>query len=106
METPTAEMRRPPHQQNAATTPALRGPTRSSQPPQIAADTPSSTKKRVNIQPRSNWVQSQSVAKRACPVMATLPQKVVASPGQGIALSKPCATPTARPSGSQNTLKP
>jgi hypothetical protein len=31
--TPTAEIKRPPHQQQAATTPALRGPARSAQPP-------------------------------------------------------------------------
>ena len=97
---------RPPHQQSAATTPALRGPTRSSQPPQMAAEVPSSTKNSVYIQPRSNWVQSQSVANRAWAVMATLPKNVVASPAHGIALSRPSATPTARPSGSQNTLKP
>src|SRR6185437_7675568 len=103
---PKALTRRPPPQHSAATTPALRGPTRSSQPPQIAAETPSSTKNNVNIQPKSNWVQSQLVANKARPVMPTLPQKVVASPGQGTAVSRPCATPTARPSGSQNTLKP
>src|SRR3546814_9392488 len=73
---------RPPHQQSAATTPALRGPTRSSQPPQMAAEVPSSTKNSVYIQPRSNWVQSQLVVKSACPVMISLPPKVVASPGQ------------------------
>src|SRR6476469_11264348 len=106
MYTPTAEIRRPPHQQSAATTAALRGPTRSSHQPQIAAETPSSTKNRVNIQPRSNWVQSQSLANRAWPVIATLPQNVVASPGQAIGLSSPWAAATARPSGTQNTLKP
>ena len=36
MVTPNAEMTRPPHQQRAATTPALRGPARSSQPPHSA----------------------------------------------------------------------
>ncbi len=97
---------RPPHQQSAATTPALRGPTRSSQPPQMAAEVPSSTKNSVYIQPRSNWVQSQLVVNSALPVMRSLPPKVVASPGQTIGLPVPAATPSARPSGSQNTLKP
>ena len=42
---------------------------------QRAAETPSSTKNRVNIQPRSNWVQSQLVANRARAVMPTLPKR-------------------------------
>ena len=71
---------RPPHQQSAATTPALRGPTRSSQPPQMAAEVPSSTKNSVYIQPRSNWVQSQLVVNSALPVMSEL-----AAEGGGIA---------------------
>src|SRR5271166_3194906 len=78
----------------------------SSHPPQIAADDPRTRKKRVNIQPRSNCVQSQSTANSACPVMASLPAKLVASPGQAIGLGAPLATATARPSGTQNTLKP
>src|SRR5712671_1066268 len=40
-----AEITSPPHQHSAATTPALRGPARSSHPPQTAADDPSSTKR-------------------------------------------------------------
>ena len=47
IDTPIAAMPMPPHQQNAATTPALRGPTRSSQPPQIAAAAPRTTKNKV-----------------------------------------------------------
>src|SRR5450631_2700855 len=99
-------MTSPPHQHSAATTPALRGPSRSSQPPQIAAEEPSNTKKSVNIQPRSNCVQSQSVANRACPVIPSLPQKLVASPGHAKGLAAPLAAATARPSGTQNTENP
>src|SRR5271170_8250246 len=99
-------MTRPPHQHRAATKPALRGPSRSNQPPQTAADAPKMTKNRVNIQPTSNWVQSQSVAKSAWPVMPTLPQKEVGSPGQAIGLAAPVAAATARPRGTQNTEKP
>jgi len=32
----------------------------------MAAEVPSSTKKSVNIQPRSNWLQLQLVVKSAC----------------------------------------
>lgn len=39
-----AEIHRPPHQQRAATNPALRGPDRSSQPPQTAAEDPRNIK--------------------------------------------------------------
>src|ERR1700743_1485014 len=99
-------MTKPPHQHSAATKAALRGPSRSSQPPQIAAADPSTTKKSVNIQPTSNCVQSQSVAKSAWLVMPTFPQNVVASPGQATDLAAPVDTATARPSGTQNTEKP
>src|SRR4051812_25165740 len=61
--TPTAAVGSPPHQQIAATTPALRGPACSSQPPQIAAADPRNTKKSVNIQPSVLIFQSQPVAK-------------------------------------------
>ena len=54
---------KPPDQHSAATTPALRGPARSSQPPQMAAETPSSTKNSVNIQPMLATRQSQVVVK-------------------------------------------
>src|SRR5260370_41088388 len=96
----------PPHEHSVATKPALRGPSRSGQPPQIAADEPRSTKNSVYIQPRSNWVQSQSVAKGAWAVMPSLPEKLVASPGQASGLGAPLAAATMRPSGTQNTEKP
>ena len=51
----------PPHQQTADTTPALRGPARSSQLPQMAADEPSSTKNSVYIQPSVEIFQSRRV---------------------------------------------
>src|ERR1700733_1974928 len=88
-----APRKRPPAQQHAATAPALRGPTRSSQPPQIAAETPSRTKKSVNIQPMLAMRQSQVVVKISC--------KNVMS---GHALG--CVIPSARDNGSQNTEKP
>ena len=56
--TPTAAMRKPPPQQNAATTPALRGPTRSSQRPKTAADEP--RKKMPSAKVRLTWVSVQS----------------------------------------------
>jgi hypothetical protein len=83
----------PPAQHTAATTPALRGPTRSSQPPQIAAETPSNTKNSVNIQPMLAMRQSHVVVNSSC-------SSVMSGHAFG-ALS-----PTARDSGSQNTLKP
>src|SRR5215467_6940697 len=63
--TPTAEISRPPHQQQAATTPALRGPERSSQPPHVAAAEPRNTKNSVYIQPSSLTFQSQLVVNRS-----------------------------------------
>ena len=77
--TPSAEMKKPPPQQSAATTPALRGPSRSTQAPKSAADEPSITKKSVYIHPSVLIFQSSG----ADEVM-----------------------PMARLSGSQNTLKP
>src|SRR5476649_1424435 len=91
--TPKAPISSPPAQHSAATKPALRGPTRSSQPPQIAADTPSSTKNNVNIQPRLATFQSQVVVNNSC-----------ISDMSGHALG--AVSPMARDSGSQNTLKP
>ena len=72
---------------------ALRGPTRSSQPPQIAADTPSTTKNSVNIQPMLAMRQSQVVVSSSC-----------ISDMSGHALE--AVMPIARDNGSQNTLKP
>src|SRR5208283_4486573 len=83
----------PPAQQQAATAPALRGPTRSSQPPQIAADTPSRTKKSVNIQPMLAMRQSQVVVNNSWTSVMS---------GQVLA----AVIPSARDSGSQNTLNP
>src|SRR5437867_6168297 len=91
--TPTAAMTMPPHQQMAETTPALRGPERSSQPPHSAADDPRKTKKSVYIHPRSATRQSQVVVKSAAPSVRS-----------GHATDR--VTPSARDSGSQNTLKP
>src|SRR5881628_2307368 len=48
---PRLEITRPPHQHSADTTPALRGPACSSQPPNSAVDSPRNTKNSVNIQP-------------------------------------------------------
>src|SRR5438445_6116279 len=91
--TPTAEIKRPPHQQKAATIPALRGPTRSSQPPQTAADEPRKMKNSAYIGVMSTMRQSQVVRNRD-----------EMSDGSGQATY--FWTPTARESGSQNTLKP
>src|SRR4026207_2534181 len=94
---PSAEIRKPPLQQKAATTPALRGPTRSSQPPQMAAEVPSNTKNRVYIQPRSHWLQLQLGVKSACSVPAVFsPNVVAAAEHSGTALpsapkSAPCS---------------
>ena len=87
-------MRKPPPQQNAATTPAFRGPACSSQRPHIAADEPRKTKNSVNIQPSMLIFQSQSVAK-------TRWRKLIVS-GQATGWVRPMALL----SGSQNTLKP
>ncbi len=72
-------MQNPPPQQHAATTPALRGPSRSSHGPNTAADDPSMTKKSVYIHP--------SVLMRQ-------------SPGADSVM------PITRLSGNQKTLKP
>ncbi len=83
----------PPHQHNAATNPALRGPARSSHPPQIAAETPRMTKNSVNIQPRLATRQSQVVVNNSCTIDMS-----------GHAFG--AVSPMARDNGSQNTLKP
>src|SRR5476651_213145 len=92
--TQTAPISRPPHQQSAETKPALRGPTRSSQPPQIAAAEPRITKNNVNIQPRLLTFQSQLVANSSV------------TSDMSAAQAFDLVTPMARDSGSQNTLKP
>src|SRR3569832_145578 len=74
--------------------PALRGPARTSQPPQSAAAEPRNTKNSVNIQPSVDTFQSQVVANSDC----TKPM----SAGQ----STDFVIPTARDNGSQNTENP
>ena len=71
----------------------MRGPTRSSQPPQTAAAMPSSTKNSVYIQPMLATRQSQVVVKSSC-----------TSDMSGHAFG--AVNPIARDSGSQNTEKP
>src|SRR4029078_9644470 len=90
---------------SAETNAALRGHTRSSQPPQVAAETPSSTKKNVYIQPRSNWLQLQSVAVRACSVPSDFSAKVT-PPCEHSGSALPSAPRRAPCSGFQNTEKP
>src|ERR1700730_5508590 len=92
--TPPAEMTSPPHQQPAATTPALRGPARSSQPPQMAAADPRNTKNRVYVHPSMFNFQSQLV------VSATA--RKLMSFGH----STDWEMPRALDSGSQKTEKP
>src|SRR5262249_3604409 len=90
---PTDPSTRPPHQHRAATIPALRGPTRSSQPPHNAAETPSTTKNSVYIQARLARRQSQEVVNNSPTIVIS-----------GHVLL--CVMPIERDSGSQNTLKP
>ena len=84
---------RPPPQHRAATAPALRGPARSSQPPQMAAETPSTTKNSVYIQPMLATFQSQVVVNSSWTRDMS---------GQAFG----AVSPMARDSGSQNTEKP
>src|SRR5690242_4416594 len=91
--TPTAEITRPPHQHTAAATPALRGPARSSQPPNTAADEPRNTKNSVYITVTSLTRQSQLVV-------------VSASISDMSLHTTDLEMPRARDSGSQNTLNP
>lgn len=72
----------------------MRGPTRSSQPPQIAAEEPSSTKNSVYIQPRSATFQSHAV------VNSEAARPTSAAQATGLVM------PIAWLSGSQNTEKP
>src|SRR5512138_1626208 len=91
--TPTAEITRPTHQHSADATPALRGPARSSQPPNSAADRPRNTKNSVYITVTSVTLQSQLV--------------VVSASSNDMSLhTVDLVIPIARDSGSQNTLKP
>jgi len=90
---PMAPRTRPPAQQQAATKPALRGPTRSSQPPHMAADTPRMTKNNVYIQPMLATRQSQVVVNNSW--ISDMSGQVLLA-----------VIPSARDSGSQNTEKP
>ena len=85
----------PPHQHTADTTPALRGPARSSQPPQMAAEQPRNTKNSVYIQPSVATVQSHCVVNNWVKKPTSLPQ---AAPAPAVC--------SALDSGSQNTEKP
>src|SRR5882724_3215245 len=91
---PPAEMTSPPHQQMAATTPALRGPARSSHPPQMAAADPRNTKKSVYVHPSMYNFQSQFVAN-------TRARKPIS-----LGHSSDSLMPMALDSGSQNTENP
>jgi hypothetical protein len=65
----------------------------------------STTKKSVNIQPRSNCVHSQLVAVSAVRVPRVLSQNVAAAQAQADTFV-PVAIPTERDKGSQKTLNP
>ena len=91
---PSAPSTSPPAQQQAETSPALRGPTRSSHPPQTAAEAPRKKMNRVNTQFSSLTFQSQVVVNSAFSSPASAAQP------RGLSM------PMARDSGSQNTLKP
>ena len=89
-----AESTRPPHQHRADTTPALRGPACSSQPPNSAALDPRSTKNSVYIHPRIGLSQSQVVVNSLSTQDTSAPQGTEA------------VMPIALVNGSQNTEKP
>ncbi len=90
-------MAMPPHQHRAATKPVRRGPLRSTQRPNTAAEAPRTTKNRVYIQPRSATVQSQVLVVRA--LLSSLRKPAF---GQAIDALPPSACDI----GSQKTLKP
>src|SRR5262245_21335347 len=94
--TPNAEITMPPHQHTALTRPALRGPARSSQPPQIAAAQPRNTKNNVYIQPSVATRQSQPVTNHSAKKLTSAPH----------ALGPVPAVASDFDSGSQNTEKP
>ena len=85
---------RPPHQQIAATTPALRGPARSSQPPQIAAATPSNDEEQ-RIHPAHARDFPVACRREQLAARSTYPD-----------MRSAAVKPIARDSGSQNTQKP
>ena len=84
----------PPHQHSADTTPALRGPARSSQPPQTAALEPRKTKNSVYIHPSVEIGQSQAV------LTSCSKNPISAAQATG------SCTPRALDNGSQKTEKP
>ena len=84
----------PPHQHKALTTPALRGPARSNQPPHKAAELPNKTKNRVYIQPKVETFQSQVV-------MNSSWKKPISGPHLMASLM-----PSALDKGNQKTEKP
>ena len=86
-------MRNPPPQQSAATSPALRGPSRSSQPPNNAAERPRNTIPIVKVQRRSLTRQLQVVVNSAS-VSDIVLQAASVSPEMALL------------SGSQKTLRP
>jgi len=92
--TPKAAINIPPHQHMALTTPALRGPARSSQPPHNAAELPSSTKNKVYIQPKVETFQSHVLVKSSW-------KNPISAPHFSGSLM-----PKALDKGSQNTEKP
>ena len=91
---PSAEISMPPHQHSADTTPALRGPARSSQRAQMAAAQPRKTKNSVYIQPSVEIFQSQWETNSSW-------KKPISGPHLMASLM-----PSALDSGSQNTEKP
>src|SRR5262245_55418630 len=98
-------MTSPPHQQTAATTPALRGPARSSHPPQVAAEMPSSTKNSVYVQPSVATFQSQVVVAAWAARSAT---NCTRNEPESVAFGHVTdwVMPSDFESGSQNTEKP
>ncbi len=91
--TPTAPSAMPPHQQTAATTPALRGPTRSSQPPQIAAAMPRNAMNSVNVKLTDGTDQLHVVVNRSVVQLASFGQD-------------PSGVASSFVIGNQNTEKP
>ena len=90
---PSAEIRRPPHQHSAETTPARLGPTFSSHPPQMAAEqTEKHEEKRVHPAKIGD-----------APVAGAREQRVMSVMSGHLT---EWSMPIAWLSGSQNTLKP
>src|SRR5581483_6000313 len=90
---PSAPSTSPPHHKIAAATPAFRGPARSTQPPNIAAEIPRKTKNNVYIHPMLATRQSQVVVNNSA---------VSDKLGHVFGAFRPIA----RDNGSQNTENP